>query len=174
MKNEMNGFPRPLYSATRRFCGFPIGLTTLPVVTAKQRVRSRSFVERLCRDASERTIGVPMIARVSFIRKADRIPMEKMIAAIRVGGVCAMPKRREEMWRRYPLLNSASPTTNIPKRKTIISRFIDFAASGRLICPVKSTISAPRSITCQILNFSLPSWRTVMRMKTRPSTMTGK
>ncbi len=45
MPNVTNGVCIPLFTATSRFCGFPIGLITLPVVIAIARERSISFGE---------------------------------------------------------------------------------------------------------------------------------
>jgi hypothetical protein len=59
----------------RRFCGLPIGLSALPVVTATARVNNRSFGDIFCFLEMFRTIGVPIIARVSFMSMADKRPI---------------------------------------------------------------------------------------------------
>lgn len=63
--------------AMSRFCGFPIGLMTLPIVTANAKERSRSFGEILCFLAKYNMRRVPIMASVSFISKADSRPMLK-------------------------------------------------------------------------------------------------
>ena len=76
--NVTNGAVIPLFTATSRFWGFPIGLATLPVVIANARAKSSIFFGRLHRAASPSTSGVPMIASVSFISSAERIPNPKI------------------------------------------------------------------------------------------------
>ena len=55
----------------RRFCGFPIGVTTLPIVTAKASVRRSGRGEIFILLEREIMIGVPIRARVSFIRMEE-------------------------------------------------------------------------------------------------------
>src|SRR3989344_7145248 len=72
-KKVTKGLP-PLLRAISRFCGFPIGLMTLPMVMAKAKVSNNGFAGRQCFLARSRTIGVPIMAIVSFIKNADAIP----------------------------------------------------------------------------------------------------
>ena len=67
----ITGAAIPLARAMRRFCGFPIGVTTLPVVTAKASVRRSGLGEMFSLLERVSMIGVPISARVSFIRKAE-------------------------------------------------------------------------------------------------------
>ena len=71
----------PLSCAINRFWGFPIGLITLPVVIATASVIRSREGESLNRVASVRTRGVPIMARVSFIRSADSNPIPKRITS---------------------------------------------------------------------------------------------
>jgi len=50
-EKTIKGWDIPLYVAMRRFWGFPIGLATLPVVTAKQSARRALFGSRPKRHA---------------------------------------------------------------------------------------------------------------------------
>ena len=69
------GFATLPLTAIRTFCGFPMGLVTLPIVMPNAKVSSMSFAGNLHCFARRRTTGVPMIARVSFIRKAELAPV---------------------------------------------------------------------------------------------------
>ena len=51
----------------------------LPMVIAKQRAKRNTFGGARCSRARSNTNGVPMIASVSFIRKAEAIPMLKIV-----------------------------------------------------------------------------------------------
>ena len=80
--------------AISKFWGFPIGLMTLPVVTPKAKDKRRSFGEMPWDLAMYKTRGVPIIARVSFIRKAERMPVPNRISSTRWSRLLALPKRR--------------------------------------------------------------------------------
>jgi len=58
-KKGIKGSFMPPLTAIKRFCGFPMGLTTLPVVTANASARSIIFGGRLCLFASASMTGVP-------------------------------------------------------------------------------------------------------------------
>jgi hypothetical protein len=58
---------------------------------------------------------------------------------------------------------------NMPSRKSMTPGFIAWTASPGDISPVRSARIAPASMTCQILKENLPTWRMVIRIKTRPS-----
>ena len=168
-----NGDAMPEFTATSRFWGFPIGLITLPVVMATASDRSRSFGEIFHFVASASTSGVPMMAIVSFIRTAERMPMPKRMMSTTWSGFFAREKRRFAVQERYPLSTMASPTTNMPNRKTITSTFMARNASGSAIWPVSSTARAPASMTCQIRMVNLPTCRTAISRKTAARTMTA-
>ncbi len=55
-----------------------MGLMTLPVVIPKAREKSMSLGEIPYFREKRRTSGVPMIARVSFIRTAESSPVENI------------------------------------------------------------------------------------------------
>ena len=82
-RKVMKGLCILLSDAISRFWGFPIGLATLPIVIAMHKARSSTLGRMPCFFASNRTTGVPMIARVSFIRMADASPMPKRISSRR-------------------------------------------------------------------------------------------
>ena len=84
----------PEFTATSRFCGFPIGLMTLPVVMATASESSRSRGEIFHFVASPSTSGVPIMATVSFIRTAARMPIPKRMTSTTWSGVLAREKRR--------------------------------------------------------------------------------
>ena len=65
---------------------------------------------------------------------------------------------------------SASPTTNMPKRKSITSMSMDASASMGVISPANRTAVAPRSITCQMRKLTPPIFLTAIRRKTTPRT----
>ena len=75
-------------------------------------------------------------------------------------------KSRRASTSRYPLRESASPTTNMQKRKTITSVLIAARASAGAIWPVRRTATAPPSMTCQIRSVNPPTCRTAIRRKT--------
>ena len=106
-----------------------MGLVTLPMVTANARESSMSLGEILCALARWRTSGVPIIAIVSFIKRADASPMKTMTRRTRESTERVRLNRAQDMREMYPLSSSACPTTNIPKRKSMTSRFIESAAS---------------------------------------------
>ena len=72
----------------------PIGLITLPIVTAKASDSSRILGCVLDFRAKDSTTGVPMIASVSFIKKAEKIPIPKRMHSIRASSVLALPNNR--------------------------------------------------------------------------------
>ena len=168
-----NGDAMPEFTATSRFWGFPIGLITLPVVMAIASESSRSFGEIFHFVASPSTSGVPMMATVSFIRTAERMPMPKRMMSTTWSGFFAREKRRCAMQERYPLSTIASPTTNMPNRKTITSILMARSASGSAIWPVSRTARAPPSMICQIRMVNLPTCRTAISRKTAARTMTA-
>jgi hypothetical protein len=67
----------------------------------------------------------------------------------------------------------ASPTMNIPNRKSITSTFIDVRAFIGEICPVTRTAIAPNSIICQICSLTLPILLVAIKTKTAARTITG-
>ena len=69
------GLAKSPLMAISKFCGFPIGLMTLPEVTPKAKDKRRSLGEMLWDLARYRITGVPIMARVSFIRKAESMPV---------------------------------------------------------------------------------------------------
>ena len=67
--------------AINKFCGFPMGLNTLPMVMANARdsmYGDKSFLLFL---QSFIMTGTPIIAVVSFNTRADNVPKTKMIIA---------------------------------------------------------------------------------------------
>ena len=132
-KKVRNGDAMPEFTATSRFWGFPIGLMTLPVVIAIASESSRSFFEIFHFVASPSTSGVPMMAIVSFIRTAARMPMPKRMKSTTWSGFFAREKKRLATQERYPLSAIASPTINIPNRKTITSGLMARSASSGAI-----------------------------------------
>ena len=137
-------------SAISRFCGLPIGLTTLPIVTENASANSISFGDISCFLAIRSTIGVTMMAIVSFISTAEAPPKPNMINSIRESTEFACLKYLYAACARYPLSSSACPMINIPNRKNITSKLIARKASSGIICPVTSTVPAPNAITCHI------------------------
>ncbi len=95
-----NGEAMPEFTATSRFWGFPIGLMTLPVVMAIASASSMSFFDTFHFVASASTSGVPMMASVSFIRIAERIPMPKRMQSTTWSGFFAREKNRCAMLER--------------------------------------------------------------------------
>ena len=81
-KNVAKEFSIFAWVAIRRFCGFPRGLITLPIVIANANVINSILGLILCFLAKSRTIGVPIIANVSFIRNADAMPITNKISNI--------------------------------------------------------------------------------------------
>jgi hypothetical protein len=100
-----------------------------------------------------------MIARVSFIRTAERKPIPNSIKKMIWPGVLAKEKKRHDIIERYPLSTTASPMINIPSKKSITSILIACSASVKEICPVRITARAPPSIICQILRLYAPTCR---------------
>src|SRR3990172_3961145 len=95
MKKVMNGLAISPWMAMSRFWGLPMGLATLPIVTAKASESNKALggiADFLARD---RTTGVPMMARVSFISKVDNSPGQKIKKRTRVPSDLARPKSRE-------------------------------------------------------------------------------
>ena len=86
------GLAMPPPMAIRRFWGLPIGLITLPVVTAKDRVSSSTRPSIRCLPASRSMSGVPTIARVSFISRADARPTPNSTASTRESALRARPR----------------------------------------------------------------------------------
>jgi hypothetical protein len=74
-----------------------MGLITLPVVIANARVRRRSFLEILHRVARPSTSGVPIMAMVSFMRSAARMPVPKSMRSTSWSGFLAWEKKRLEI-----------------------------------------------------------------------------
>ena len=91
-KNVPNGSTILPLSAISKFCGFPIGLTTLPMVTENASANNNSSADISCLRAIRSTTGVPMMASVSFIRMADAQPKPNMMKSIRESTECARLK----------------------------------------------------------------------------------
>ncbi len=174
LRNVIKGEFRFPSTAMRRFCGFPIGLITLPVVTANAREKSISLGEILYFLEKPRTSGVPIIARVSFIRIAERIPVEKSISKTSWSVDFALETIRFPSQARYPLLLSASPTQNAPKRKRSTSILIAARASSGEISPSNSTSIAPKVMICQICSLKDPICLRAVSTKTPRRTSTER
>ena len=84
----------------RRFWGLPIGLGTLPNVTANARAKSMSFGGRLCFFANASITGVPIIARVSFMRNADASPAPNRMESISASTEPVFLKALYDKWDR--------------------------------------------------------------------------
>jgi len=92
----MNGLGTFPLMATSRFCGLPIGLITLPIVTEKANASNSSFGRIPVFLAICNTTGVPIIASVSFIRKADSRPAPNNIRSNRLSAVLARRNSLDE------------------------------------------------------------------------------
>ena len=99
-----------------------MGLMTLPVVMANARQSRSSFGEIMFLRAKSSMMGVPMMARVSFMRTADPIPMVKRMASTSASTDFARPNSLWQMWVRYPESSIACPMINMPKRKKMTSK----------------------------------------------------
>ncbi len=72
----------------------PIGLITLPVVTEKANANNNNLGFMPVLRANCSITGVPTIARVSFIRKADKKPTLNSMASTRLFSDFVFPNRR--------------------------------------------------------------------------------
>jgi hypothetical protein len=75
LRKVVTGDDTPLATATSRFCGFPNGVSVLPTVTAKARIRRSGLGSDRRRDATPTRIGTPTSTSASLIRSPETIPI---------------------------------------------------------------------------------------------------
>jgi len=86
----MKGLATLPLTAMSKFWGFPIGLVALTIVMPKARASNKILGEYRLFSRSNSTTGVPIIASVSFIRKADIRPMPNRWRAPRLSSDFAL------------------------------------------------------------------------------------
>jgi hypothetical protein len=109
----------PLARATSRFCGFPMGVAALPMVTEKAKVRRSGLDEIFIFFASEIMIGVPMSASVSFIRNALAAANPKKVRYKTSSGLLALNSSLVAKASKTPAISNAVTRVNILKRNKI-------------------------------------------------------
>ena len=136
--------------AMRRFCGFPTGVITLPIVTPSASVINKTLgLIRICFE-SPNIIGVAVRANVSLTRKAERRPIPNSTNAKARCGVLASLIILAVRYSRSPDSSIAATIENIPRRKKITSKLIEAYASCRGMAPEKIIATAPASMMVQI------------------------
>lgn len=166
-----NGLDMPSLIAISRFCGLPIGLIVLPMVIANASDSNSTLGEIEFLLASRSIRGVPIIAMVSFISRAESSPMLKIIKTTRLFIDLAWPKIELDNLAISPLCTMDSPMTNMQNRKSMMSKLMDLRASAGDICPVMRTAMAPASMICHICSRNRPIRRTDMSRNTSASTI---
>ena len=119
------GFGIPVDRAIRRFCGLPMAVIVLPMVTPRASVmRKTPGLIRNCL-ATLSMIGVAISANVSFTRNADIMLIPTSTRPKAFCGDFATRSSLKVRYSRSPERSIAATTENIPRRKKITLRLID-------------------------------------------------
>jgi len=126
----------PLRVAIKRFWGFPIGVITLPMLTAKaNEMNSALALDPVINSCFEIwiTIGTPNKATVSLTRNADSVPIPTMNINRNVSILFALESIFSAISLRTPDLSRAETILNMLKRNKITSRLMEKKADCILI-----------------------------------------
>lgn len=155
-KNNTNGCPKPDSNAMSRFCGFPVGIITLPIVTPNANAYKNGFSSNCVLFFISNITGVQLADTPSLVTKFDKRPERNNVEKRILSGDLNLDIIQDAKYFRKPDISSAEANTNNVIRKSITSMFIDSKASCGVIIPKTIIRTPPKSIDAQGGIFVIP------------------